>query len=1836
MSTTIDSLVLETKSNAQSAVSGIDALSASLGRLKSAVKGGVGLTSVTNQLKNLNTALGGVDASSAGKLDALASSLQKLHGLGSIKISSSIATQLTSIGTAVRSLSKVNFSPISNLVSAIQPLSTISSPNLNSTISQLNKLPGVIGSLNGVDMAGAAQKVRELVSALAPLTSIGKANIGSFFSQINKLPQMVTTLNSVDMPQLAAKIQELSAALEPLANRLNAIARIFTLFPGWLRRLIRSTDDLSGSNDRAANSYMNLWARCRMAMNVVRSAARSIASWITESNSYIENLNLFTASMGKYAGEAQKYAEQVGELMGIDPGEWMRNQGVFMTITEGFGVASDRAYIMSKNLTQLGYDLSSFFNISFADAMQKLQSGISGELEPLRRLGYDLSQTRLQQEAWSLGIDKSITKMTQAEKSQLRYHAIMTQVTKAQGDMARTLNAPANQLRVLQAQVTQCARALGNVFIPALNAVLPYAIALMKVLRSVADSIALFFGFSLPEVDYSGLGEVEDTVGGIGEELEDATDTAKKLKNALIGIDELNIISPKDSDGDGGDGPGLGDLGFDLPEYDFLGDLIADRADKIQKWMEKILPLVAEIGAGLAAWAIADSLIPDLGLLENLLGGLMLAVGLTLLIDSIKDIIINGELTWGNILEGAAGGALAGAGLGLMLAKQLGLSWKNGMLLGAVIGVGLSLAIMSIVAEIVDGLDFGKILLGAIGGAIAGAGVGAGIMLKAGGSVAHGAALGAVIGVGVVLSIMGIIAEIKDGVNFGNCLLTAIGGALIGAGLGYWLGGPAGAVIGITIGVGVSLLITGIISEVKDGVNAGNGILTAIGGALTGAGIGFAIGGPAGAAIGAVVGVGVSLVITGLISQVKGGVDIGGALMTIIGSALAGAGIGFVIGGPAGAAVGAAIGVVVGIGLELIGIAAAGKEAYEASEDFKVMENIIDRSAETANRCADALKNMQTNISNLNGVTSDFAAASQLVSEIFDINENAHASNYELELMRVKVDVLNGMNIKGLSLSIDETTGRVKESRQEVEKLIESLQKEAQMEAMKELLVETYKDLARAQADSVQALKDYDSAASKLAETSNELANCPWYDLARKSELTAAQKEQTEAVNAAQKAYADSRNVIDELTGTIDLYSGQIVDMKLAEVGVGDELVSGLGNVQYSLEETAASMTGYGENIAEGLRQGVDKNTKEKEYKSIWQRIGDWFKNLFGIHSPSTVFASYGEYLILGLLNGMASIIDNIGNWIKENILTPIANAFKNNPAVEFAVKVKNTAKEWWGNVKSWWSGISKEGISVEAAVSLVKKGWTTVKAWIGGLPNLSQVIELAKNGWKTVEDWIGKIPVVKQGIELAKSSWTTVTKWIGEIPTLSQTIQLVKKGWSTVRDWVGHIPTLDQAIRLIKSGWTTVKNWIGNIPILDQAIKLIKSGWSTVRDWIGTIPILDQGIKLIKSGWTTVKNFVGYIPTLDQAIQLVKSGWTTVRTWIGNIPTLDQAIQLVKSGWTTVKNWVGYIPTLDQAIQLIKSGWSTVSNWIGNIPVLSQAISLAKSGWSTVASWIGRIPALEQAISLAKSGWTSIAGFVGTSVSVGVSLFKQGWNSLSRWVGNKISVGVELFKSGWNSIKSFFGLSTGGYNTGHGWKFFEKGGYIDNGQAQFWKNIPMYKNGTTNAGLHGSMFVAGENGAEMVGHINGQTEVLNRSQISMAMENAVVKGMAQYTGYWRSLNSQMTVCANGVIRSILVSSDVLSANLVNASSYDPTNALAQMVYEDSQRAYDKAASGDMMGRSMRDFYREYVEPTLKEIAADTKRQADKEETTVVQIGNRTITEAVDTQKKANGYVFAK
>lgn len=205
---------------------------------------------------------------------------------------------------------------------------------------------------------------------------------------------------------------------------------------------------------------------------------------------------------------------------------------------------------MSQGLTQIAYDISSFFNISVQDALLKVQSGISGELEPLRRLGYALDVATLGHVALEHGITQSVNTMTQAQKAQLRYTAIMEQSGNVMGDMSRTILTPANAMRILEQQVVQLRRALGNLLIPILMKVIPYVMAFVKALTSAISVLATFFGWELPKIDYSGVQGMGASVDALADSADDAkgklggaADAAKKLKNATLGFDELNVIS---------------------------------------------------------------------------------------------------------------------------------------------------------------------------------------------------------------------------------------------------------------------------------------------------------------------------------------------------------------------------------------------------------------------------------------------------------------------------------------------------------------------------------------------------------------------------------------------------------------------------------------------------------------------------------------------------------------------------------------------------------------------------------------------------------------------------------------------------------------------------------------------------------------------------------------------------------------------------------------------------------------------------------------------------------------------------------------------------------------------------------------------------------------------------------------------------------------------------------------------------------------------------------------------------------------------------------------------
>lgn len=499
------------------------------------------------------------------------------------------------------------FQPIDELVVEIKTRSTDASPQIDALVNSLaalkvavkggaglttvsNQFTKFANALNSLP-TDSNSRVAKIVGALKPLETIGKSNLGSALNQLKKIPEITKSLDAGSLGEFANKIQQVTVAVKPLADEMNKVSMGFSKLPANIQKAINANARLTKSNKSTAFGFNMLAAKIGVYLYAIRRVSRVLAGWIKESNDYVENLNLFHVAMGGYATEAQKYAEKVSDVLGIDPSEFMRYQAVFQNMATGFGVAGDKAAIMSKNLTQLGYDLASVFNVKFDVAMEKLESALAGQPRPMREWGFDLSEATLKTVALGKGIKGNVEKMTQLEKSQLRYVQLIetAQRLNLTGDLARTLQAPANQLRVLKAQAIQAARALGNIFIPALNAVLPYAIAFLKVIRWVATEIANLFGFTLPEIDYSSIGKVGDVAGELEDELGNANGAAKELQKTLFGFDQLNLMKApvSSSGGSGGTIGGGGDLGINLPEYDFLGDLtetkVAAIFDKVEE-----------------------------------------------------------------------------------------------------------------------------------------------------------------------------------------------------------------------------------------------------------------------------------------------------------------------------------------------------------------------------------------------------------------------------------------------------------------------------------------------------------------------------------------------------------------------------------------------------------------------------------------------------------------------------------------------------------------------------------------------------------------------------------------------------------------------------------------------------------------------------------------------------------------------------------------------------------------------------------------------------------------------------------------------------------------------------------------------------------------------------------------------------------------------------------------------------------------------------------------------------------------------------------------------------
>lgn len=452
---------------------------------------------------------------------------------------------------------------------------------------------------------------------------------------------------------------------------------------------------------------------------------------------------------------------------------------------------------------------------------------------------------------------------------------------------------------------------------------------------------------------------------------------------------------------------------------------------------------------------------------------------------------------------------------------------------------------------------------------------------------------------------------------------------------------------------------------------------------------------------------------------------------------------------------------------------------------------------------------------------------------------------------------------------------------------------------------------------------------------------------------------------------------------------------------------------------------------------------------------------------------------------------------------------------------------------------------------------------------------------------------------------------------------------------FVTHLPDfifefIDAVIEGFKAGFgihspsTVMRDEVGKF-ISGGLLEGILDGLGNIKKWIKKHIVepfkaaakskIEFGVALVQDGWNTVKEWfekVGGVVggAVEVGISLVKKGWSTITAFVGN--SVRTFISLVKSGWTTITKFVG--SAVSVGIGLFKSGWSTLSSFVGT--AVSVGISIFKSGWTSIKTFIGT--AVSVAISVFKSGWSSLGKFIGTALSVGISLFKSGWTSLSSWIGTKVSVGISLFKSGWTNLKKFFGFSGGGIATSRGIKLVASGGVFN---GSFWESVPHYAGGTR--ATHGTAFVAGESGPEIVGHINGRTEVINRFQMASIMYSSVynaVSNAAQYVVANIMSAARAEINAVSAVSSQIADIDPFSVKNMNKSNFDSS------AYEMSIVGDVRSALSGRIGVSSDISYDDIVSAVATGVAGGMSMSgtngSDRDINITMRIGNEDIARA--------------
>lgn len=804
---------LRTKGNVSKVIDGLDKLTNSLTALKSAQGDFSGLEKVTSFIegiakvnasesaKSINTlaksiqripdALSGMsDFSDA--LDSLRDVTDSFNSLSTIQAPkglSSTINALKKIPDTMSGMDSVNsdLTQTKAVLASFNTLPAVTVPDgLTKIVNTLRRIPTVIAETNKADYKGLGDNIREIMNALAPLSLLdisGLKGLISVFTALNKVPDLAEKLKAADLTSFKKSCVQISSALTPLASQLDKVGNAFAKLPPQLSKVVTQANRVTAANEKQRKSYLSLsnqmngFMRNMAKLVSLKAIAEYLGNAVAKFNDFYEATDLFHNAMGNLSGEADTLISKMQGLLGVDPTKAMTYMATIQSLGTSFGLTSDKAYILSKNLTQLAYDEGSYWNKDVAETFTAMSSAISGEIEPIRRLGIDLSQARLQQELLALGFNKQVSSLSQADKAVLRYIAIMKQTANVQGNLAQTIQSPANQIKILKAQLDMLAKSVGSLLYPAMKSILPPLIAAVQLIREFVEWVAKLMGVKVVFTDFT---KSADSVGNIGDAMDDTADSTKKaakaLKDYTMGFDELNIIDPTQESSGSGSGASAGNIlgDVDLSGYDMFkqyNEEFAKQIDAIKQKIKAMLPLIATVATALAAWKLTNLItdivdaISKMNALKSIVLGLgVFAVGVVLEITGIKDAIENG-VNGKNFAEIVLGALIGTTG-------------------AAILGKGIAQFIVT---------GFGNTAVGAA--------------IKAAGGSTAGAIIGAAVGgvvTGIPMFVIGVYDAVKKGLNTLNGILIPLGSTMTGAGIGAIigsLGGPIGTGIGALIGL---------------------------------------------------------------------------------------------------------------------------------------------------------------------------------------------------------------------------------------------------------------------------------------------------------------------------------------------------------------------------------------------------------------------------------------------------------------------------------------------------------------------------------------------------------------------------------------------------------------------------------------------------------------------------------------------------------------------------------------------------------------------------------------------------------------------------------------------------------------------------------------------------------------------------------------------------------------------------------------------------------------------------------------------------------------------------